>query len=382
MTYDPFARGPYPVGVESDEWTDATRDRSLPIEIWYPAADSYRGQDLSPETWDVFSPGWTADAVESDDLAHQEAVRDARWREISPAETPLVLLVHGWAGFRREATFLATQLASHGYVVVSPDVLGSTYADVDRLLVEQDGVGDSSALVSHTKEIARLRRGDIPFLIDSATARLPVRTSGVGVTGASFGGWSSLIAPEVDGRVTAVVPMCPANDDAPIREPGSTLFGADEQPEWLSPAATLILAGDRDSLLPLYGQLRVLRKLPAASKQMVVLTRADHNHFVDDIDTGQAWLKEFADRVAAVFPNGPGRWDLVASTISPIELLTPGSEAKLAWRGLTTAHFDRHLRGLTEADLVLDDPESALAALGVEASRVLGPDVVQAAGSR
>jgi pimeloyl-ACP methyl ester carboxylesterase len=83
--------------------------------------------------------------------------------------------------------------------------------------------------------------------------------------------------------------MCPANGDAPLFDTdGGTVTEELEQP-WLRDAAALILAGDRDSLLPLYGQLTVLRGIPASRKQLVVLARADHNHFVDEIDTGQAW---------------------------------------------------------------------------------------------
>ena len=42
--YDPFLRGDDPVGVRTFEVTDASRERTLPVEFWYPAADAHRGQ--------------------------------------------------------------------------------------------------------------------------------------------------------------------------------------------------------------------------------------------------------------------------------------------------------------------------------------------------
>ena len=71
MTYDPFARGQHPVGVRSSTLQDASRKgRSMELELWYPAADRYRGQDLSPQTQDRYS-------IFASQQASQQAVRDA-----------------------------------------------------------------------------------------------------------------------------------------------------------------------------------------------------------------------------------------------------------------------------------------------------------------
>ena len=370
MTYDPFTRGAHPVGVQSDTWTDHDRDRELTVEIWYPADDSHKGEDLSAETWDEFMPGWAAGGAEaSSDLVRQLAVRGATWSEAN-AERPLILLIHGWAGFRREATFLGTHLASHGYVVVAPDVLGSTYTDVDRFFTEQEGLGDPEALANHGRAIIEWRKKDIPFLISTAIAKLPVRSTGVGVIGASFGGLSSVIAPAMDDRVSAIVPMCPLNGDAPLHDANANVGAEGIILDWRSAAAVLMLVADRDSLLPLYGQLKLLRHLPTGDKQMVVLADADHNHFVDDIEVGQAWLKEFAQRIARVFPNGPGRWGAIADNIGDIEDLVAGHDAQTAWQGLATAHFDAYLRDHRQAANVLANPDALLAARGIATTTI------------
>lgn len=368
MSYAPFARGRHPVGVTSDEWFDANRDCAVSVEIWYPAAESYRGQDLDPATWDEFPAGWAAEGeITLGEGVTQTAVRSAD--QAPGTERPLVLLLHGWAGFRREATFIGTHLASHGYVVVSPDVRESTYTDVDAFLLSQEANPRRQDLLDHLHRIADVRRGDIPFLVSTAVERLGVRPTGVGITGASFGGWSSLIAPGVDERITAIAPMCPASDDSPVVDRAADAFDHGFG-DWTNDAATLLLVADRDSLLPLYGQMSILRSVPSTDKQMVVLERADHNHFVDDIDNGHAWLKEFAERVASIYPDGPGRWPAVADSVRPIAELTPGAGSKIVWQGLLTAHFDRHLRGMTEAEPVLADPDRAAAEQGVVTTTV------------
>ena len=157
MTYDPFERGPFPVGVHTQTWHDVERDRPLTVEIWYPASEDYRGRDRDPATWDTYVPVWAADSTEAiSELAHQEAVRDAEWSR-QQSEWPLVLLVHGWAGFRQESSFLGTHLASRGYVVVSPDVAGSTWTHVDAFLTGCEPQSGPDILLEHTTRIATAR---------------------------------------------------------------------------------------------------------------------------------------------------------------------------------------------------------------------------------
>ena len=49
---------------------------------------------------------------------------------------------------------------------------------------------------------------------------------------------------------------------------------------------------------------------------MVVLADADHNHFVDDIEVGQEWLREFCERVGRIFPDGPGDWSAAGRAVA------------------------------------------------------------------
>src|SRR5690242_1499927 len=77
--YDPFAHGPYDVGVGTIEIVDTRRRRVFPCEIWSPQA-------------------------------------------AGPQKFPLIVFSHGSGSLnRRMATFLCTHLASHGYIVAAMD---------------------------------------------------------------------------------------------------------------------------------------------------------------------------------------------------------------------------------------------------------------------
>ena len=111
MAYEPGERGPYPVGVRTEEWRDDNNGISYPVEIYYPATSEYVGIDLDPAQQDTFENLWEPGAY-----LKQAAVRDA-----TPPRMPSVHHQHAWlVRLPREFTYLSTHLASHGYLVVSP----------------------------------------------------------------------------------------------------------------------------------------------------------------------------------------------------------------------------------------------------------------------
>jgi predicted dienelactone hydrolase len=86
MAYDAFVRGVSPVGVRSDQLIDRQRaNRSLPLEVWYPASSRYAGQDLDTNSQDVVTVLPAAPPL------RQAAVRDAAVRDGS---YPLLLFSH------------------------------------------------------------------------------------------------------------------------------------------------------------------------------------------------------------------------------------------------------------------------------------------------
>jgi len=128
--------GEYDIGVRTLEFTDPNRpdilnssnggetvfyDRTLTVEIWYPAllaADQQPGGDYTTSTR---NPAITA-------TLHGKAVRDAA-ALTSVGPMPLVIISHGYPGNRYLMSHLAENLASKGYIVASIDHRDSTYTD-------------------------------------------------------------------------------------------------------------------------------------------------------------------------------------------------------------------------------------------------------------
>ena len=128
--------GDYDIGVRTLEFVDPDRidilntdrggenaiyDRSLTVEIWYPA-ELATGQEPGGEYQAITrNPAITATLVGS-------AVRDAE-PSIADVRYPLVIISHGYPGNRFLISHLGENLASKGYVVASIDHTDSTYDD-------------------------------------------------------------------------------------------------------------------------------------------------------------------------------------------------------------------------------------------------------------
>jgi len=128
--------GAHSIGVKTLVLTDSNRpdilntaageatkfyDRSLTVEVWYPAqlaANQQPGGQYQTITRD---PTVTA-------ILHGSAVRDAA--PLSTAGSfPLVIISHGYPGNRYLMSHLGENLASKGYIAVSIDHRDSTYDD-------------------------------------------------------------------------------------------------------------------------------------------------------------------------------------------------------------------------------------------------------------
>lgn len=350
MAYDPFSRGPYPVGVRSHSPTDAARQRPLGLEIWYPADEAARGRDLDPATRDAFDvlPGFPP--------VWQEAARAAAVR---PGRYPLILFSHGYGGHRRQSTYLCTHLASHGYVVAAVDHTGNTVIDVMQVMLQLAGGGAPPDFGQELQQFIALRPDDVVFALDALLGGLDpeiaplLDASRVGMSGHSFGGWTTLKLNEREPRIRAALPLAPAGGwthmpAEPLRQ--SLSF------DWPHEVATTYLVADRDSLLPLRG-MREMYERTGGAKRLFVLRNADHMHFCDRVE-------EMHEMFRAVPP--PGAFTEVAATVPPISELVPGEHAYQFMRGLGLAHFDAVLRDAAAARALLDDAVAVLAARGVE----------------
>jgi dienelactone hydrolase len=314
--YDPFLPGPFPVAARTFQALDTARNRRFPLEVWYPA---------------------TADGTRA---------------------RPLVVFSHHSGGNRRSATFLATHLGSHGYLVAAldhSDVVAPELRRGDAESDEQRAARAAGWIANRVPDVRFL----LDHLIDGALAelRVGVDPDRIGIVGHSFGGWTALAAAGADRRLRAVVALAPAGSSR--RRPGiipvtMTFDRAREVP-------TLYLVAEQDTALPLDG-MRELFERTSPPRRMVILRRADHLHFVDEIEREHEAMR-------AIPATGDLEW---IREMRPIAELCPAWQAHLFVRGLALAHLDATLRGEERARRLLSgDLQAVLAERGVEA--ISGP---------
>lgn len=153
-----------------EEGNIPTYNRSLTVEVWYPASEDTE-------------PGGTYSAIMRDGASLATLTAPSA-RDASPAASgsfPLVIISHGYPGNRFLLAPLAENLASKGYVVAAIDHPDSTYDD-------QTAFG--STLVN--------RPWDQRFVIDQMTTLdtdlgAIVEADTVGVVGYSMGGYGALV---------------------------------------------------------------------------------------------------------------------------------------------------------------------------------------------
>jgi predicted dienelactone hydrolase len=149
-------RGAYKVGVRTIEvvnkgqlnilkvanGTEPIYDRTLKLEIWYPAQGTEKGK----ETVVYESTLGRANDPKRPLIPFTfsgRAIRDAA-PQMSEGAFPLVIVSHGYPGSRLLLTYLTENIASKGYVVVAIDHTESTYNDV---------TGFQSTLLNRPKDI-------------------------------------------------------------------------------------------------------------------------------------------------------------------------------------------------------------------------------------
>ena len=316
--YDPFVRGRFPVGVRTLQALDAVRDRLFPCEIWYPAV-----------------------AAERDAAAESGAY-------------PLIVYSHPSGGNRRAATFLCTHLSSHGYVVAAVDHSEIVAPELAR----KDGETQEKK-AARVEAVMANRVPDIRFLLDhllhgrawDSEAQLDAKK--IGIVGHSFGGWTALAATEAERRIRAVVALAPGG--ASKRKPG--ILPAKLTFAWGRDVPTLYLVAEDDVSLPLAGMYELFERTPA-TKHMVILRRADHMHFMDNVE-------EMHETVRAM--TFPGELAWIQKEMQPITELCSGEQAHVFVRGLTQCHMDATLRREEDARRFLaGDIKAELAARGVD----------------
>lgn len=271
-----------------------------------------------------------------------------------PGIYPLVIFSHGsgYAG-RRMATFLCTHLGSHGYVVAALDHSEAVTPELAR----KEGETTEQRTARIDGWIAN-RVPDIRFLIDymlstTGDSKLLVDPSKIGIVGHSFGGWTVLAATEADPRIQAVVALAPGGSSRP--KPG--LIPAKLNFSWGQNVPTLYLVAEDDTMTPLDGIYELFERTPA-TKQMVILRKADHAHFMDNVEQEHESARSWPWK-------GELAW--ISDAMRPISELCSGEKSHLFVRGLTLSHMDAVLKQREEAKQFLaGDIKAELTMRGVD----------------
>ena len=104
-------------------------------------------------------------------------------------------------------------------------------------------------------------------------------------------------------------------------------------PAWKSLPSWYLVA-ENDVCLPLDGMYEIFARTPA-TKQMLILRRADHMHFMDNVE-------ETHEKARTTQFTGVLSW--IPKEMRPIAELCSGDHAHLFVRGLTLCHMDAVLK--------------------------------------
>ena len=265
----PDSRGLDVVGHSQLTAVDVTRgDRSLLVDIWYPV-DEVDAQDAPPTRYPLAGPIALESKVAVDDVP--VSARSKR---------PLVIFSHGFQGINIQSIELMEALASHGFIVLSPEHTGNAQASP----------------TDSFDEAAAKRVPDISFLIDLMFERnrdpadgfhARIDESLVGVLGHSFGamtaigtaaGWAGA---EPDPRVVAIAPISSVidgelqQDDRPSPNAGFT----QQQLERIV-IPVMLVGGTQDVNVPVENNAIAFEQITNAPRVYKVdLIGANHTHF-------------------------------------------------------------------------------------------------------
>jgi len=190
-------RGKYSVGVrtlevvnknqvdvlKSKAGIDPLYDRSLTIEVWYPAVipAGQKALETYKSTLGLFNDP-KRPLIPYTFLGR--ALRDAQ-PDRSEGKYPLVIVSHGYPGSRLLLSYLTENLASKGYIVVSIGHTESTYSD---------RAGFQSTLLNRSKDVLFVLNQMTAFSDQGSKHFLSgiVDTENTGIVGYSMGGYGVL----------------------------------------------------------------------------------------------------------------------------------------------------------------------------------------------
>lgn len=193
-----FVVGVQTIQISNDEYLDPvtlqTGSRKLTLEVWYPSSDSQqKNSSYQNETRSGIAFSVVAKANRNSGL------------KLGAGQFPLVVLSHGYTGYRTIMYYLGEHLASHGYIVAGIDHTDSTNADVDMLTSPFSGF--LSTLVNRSRDQLLV----LDKLTSSSFFKDVIAQDKAGLIGYSMGGFGAVntvggcfnFSKEMAGRFTA-----------------------------------------------------------------------------------------------------------------------------------------------------------------------------------
>lgn len=177
-------KGQYAVGVKQlnvtnsgqfNVYTQQMYDRPLTLEVWYPATSSdepvatYVNETRSGKVFSILA----------------DATRDSKVAK-SDSRFPVIVLSHGYTGYRTIMYYLGEHLASHGYIVVGIDHTDSTNADVD--IINGPYNGFPSTLYNRSRD----QHFALDAVLNDAFFAAVADPARAGVVGYSMGGFGAV----------------------------------------------------------------------------------------------------------------------------------------------------------------------------------------------
>jgi predicted dienelactone hydrolase len=204
--------GPYPVGNRRIAIVDRTGERSLTVELWYPAVESARAAADAGQPIEAFEAGTEDQATLAQLVA--EAPAECVRRQMrsaaaaapiaDPVLLPVVVFSHCHACTRYDVAEVSERLASHGIVVAAPDHIDNTLWDQ---LAGSTVIPGPSFLEVRTSDVSSV----LDRLLDPAAPEMPAELRGridgarAGVMGHSFGGATTGRVVVTDDRFAAAM---------------------------------------------------------------------------------------------------------------------------------------------------------------------------------
>jgi len=194
--------GTFAVGTSATTITDATRSRTLGVQLWFPTADA-----PAPTAFDQLelpaNQVMYAGLLASAPSCPTRTLAVANHGQPLAGSFPVVLFSHCHSCTRLANATTAARLASHGFVVAAVDHTSDTVWD--------HLAGHDSDITSAVLEI---RAADVRFLLDTLPALIDdIDPARVGVFGHSFGSVTAGRVAQLDDRVSAAAGLCAPMDN-------------------------------------------------------------------------------------------------------------------------------------------------------------------------